>query len=736
LQVTLVQEVDVPWGRKGRTGTQSRELPLKPVKGKGQVEVPFAAPVEGMLTGSAYVQAALLPTQGDVAISTGRSESVSVGVRRRMDLAGDWQVTDVKVLEGDVPWRPKDWKMKPPPAAVKLPGPLPFETAFRGWVTLKREVSWPKLDDLRPCAVRIFGASDSALVRVNGSQVGETASSDEIAVLTHWFEFHSPNEFKGEQNEQKRLLLIASGTEHPVTMPLAKALLAPGKAEIEMVIRGTSGGLWSTPIIPYGILNDFSLELAPAVRIRSVTFDTSKPGDQRRFSFRLALSNETGERFTGQVRAVYGEYAGDFPYTGLCAAVATADQPVTLPPGESTVEVLRDETPRFATCRATFLLLGRGDRLLDAAEQDYHPVTVEIRNRRDLYLNNERFIFKGQGSWATDPSNRFQMKIKGGNGFRGHSSSPSRYVPGFTSEAEFINERLKHGLLTSAGGALLASCEKCTFWNPKDTSNIEKAVRTITRKLAQCPGITDWEATNELHGEPPEARVAILNAFHKYDPYHRPVLATKGSGEWEAEAHEGKVDGVDIVGCQYLLSKEAIDSVTAAITEQPIMSTEVNFFDGNLYNEQRVFEVWLNKGLCGSLLFDYSGGGLSQPVPMLPPEAYDRGFAERYLSEPLRTLYHDLVASAARQADGQIAITVGNRMPYTLRKPALMVRSCGQMDLQDLEPGDTVSVLLPLGRAGLVQNRAVIRAEYTTHCGLKHFVILTPQVSDAPKGGK
>ena len=39
--------------------------------------------------------------------------------------------------------------------------------------------------------------------------------------------------------------------------------------------------------------------------------------------------------------------------------------------------------------------------------------------------------------------------------------------------------------------------------------------------------LTTFDTLSELHGEPPEARVAILNAFHQYDPYHRPVLATK-----------------------------------------------------------------------------------------------------------------------------------------------------------------------------------------------------------------
>ena len=40
------------------------------------------------------------------------------------------------------------------------------------------------------------------------------------------------------------------------------------------------------------------------------------------------------------------------------------------------------------------------------------------------------------------------------------------------------------------------------------------------------------------------------------------------------------------------------------------MSTEVNWYDMKLYNDKRMYEMWLDKGLCGSLLFDYSGRGL------------------------------------------------------------------------------------------------------------------------------
>ena len=306
------------------------------------------------------------------------------------------------------------------------------------------------------------------------------------------------------------------------------------------------------------------------------------------------------------------------------------------------------------------------------------------------------------------------------------------------SEAACIDDRLRDGLLTSAGSALLASCEKCTFWDPKDTSNIHKAVGSIVRRMGACPGILEWEATNELHGEPEEARVAILEAFHKLDPYHRPVMATKGSGEWEAEAHDGRVAGVDIVGCQYLMSREAVDSVTAAITEQPVMSTEVNWNDMGLYDGHRLYEVWLEKGVCGSLLFDYSGRALDTPLSPAATTEPDHQLLSGHSAAAIRALYQDLVATAVRQPDGRVLLTVGNRMPYSLRSPVLTVRGVGQFKSRDLAPGDAVTIRLPAVQSPQVREPVVIRSEYTTHGGLKCLQILSPTVVAGPvdEGGK
>jgi hypothetical protein len=276
--------------------------------------------------------------------------------------------------------------------------------------------------------------------------------------------------------------------------------------------------------------------------------------------------------------------------------------------------------------------------------------------------------------------------------------------------------------------------EKCVFFNPNDTSNIDKAVKKWIADIGDCPGVTMWEATNELHGEPEEARIAMLEAFHKFDPYHRPVFATKGSGEWEAEARDGRVKGVDIVGCQYLLTKEGVDSITAAVTEQPIMSTEVNWNDIS-FSRDGLWQYWLDKGVAGSLLFDYSGRALDQPAPTVPPPDTDP--LGMLIKRSHRDMYQDLVATAAQQPDGKVVVRVGNQMPYALHGLSVRVRYVGKFALPDLEPGAAVSVVLTSDHAPQPKEPAVLRAEYTTHGGLPHIALQTPIVAPVPvvKGG-
>jgi len=709
LRVSVIRQTDIP-----ASATTTNVIIDQPATG----DVTFELDSAGMLAGTLQMQATV--TGGSFAVSA----PVSVGIRQRLSLAGEWTVTKVEPLELEGSRRPKDWKQPAFDKPVKLPGALTSDPWFRGWVTVKRELPTPVAGELRPRAVKLSGVSNSALVRINDAVVGEVQPETELdCELSHWSEFHS--QFKGDANKRKRLLTGDAVVLPPLTLVLPKAVTGP--LTVELTIRGTSGAMRPKP--PYGIFGDLHLELLPPVFVKAVTFDTEKLGEKRRFKFQVTLVNESGAAFKGKLRTVYGRYLGELPYTGACPAYATADQEVSLPVGETTVEVDRDELPRFDTCRAMFMVLGKGDQVLDAAPQDFHTVVLEIRDRRDLYLNNERFIVKAQGSSGLDANSRFNLRVNGVNAFRGQATISSKQFPGLLSEVEAIDERYREGLLTSAGSALLASCERCVFWNPQDTGNITRAAQKVIRELGQCPGIFEWEVTNELYGEPDEARIAIQTAFHKFDPYHRPVLATKGGGEWEAVARDGRVPGVDIVGCQYLLSEEGVHSVTAAVTEQPLMCTEVNWNDTMLM-EHNMWETWLNNGLAGALLFDYSGHATAQPVPLIPPET-DR--SSGVFLQKNRQLFQDIVPTARRQADGSVRLTLANRMPYRLENLKLYLRDLGAVPLPALAPGDAANVVLAPAQAPAGKEPVVARAEYTTHAGLRHLAILTPAVEGGAK---
>ena len=71
-----------------------------------------------------------------------------------------------------------------------------------------------------------------------------------------------------------------------------------------MRIRGTSGMFRPRPVM--GVLGDLHLELTPPVYVKDISFDTDKPGENRRFKFQLQIDNETGSEFRGTLRSVYG----------------------------------------------------------------------------------------------------------------------------------------------------------------------------------------------------------------------------------------------------------------------------------------------------------------------------------------------------------------------------------------------------------------------------------------------
>ena len=114
IRVTVIRDVDVPSERTARAGRHAEEVLARPVKGGGgPVAVPFRIETGGMLTGALRVKAKLLTEKGTLPPSVAWSVPVTVGVRRRVSLAGDWQVLSVKPLGVQIRGRPRDWKLPP-----------------------------------------------------------------------------------------------------------------------------------------------------------------------------------------------------------------------------------------------------------------------------------------------------------------------------------------------------------------------------------------------------------------------------------------------------------------------------------------------------------------------------------------------------------------------------------------------------------------------------------------------
>jgi hypothetical protein len=721
LSIIAERHVDVP--RAAGAGSVAKTpLHEEKLSGNGPHSIPFKCDVSQIVLGSVRFQVKVTNQTGEE-LALAWSRPVQIGVRRTHSLAGTWKVVSSEFM----PFAPDAQKsLKSLGDEVQLPGPISDPRTFRGWVTVTHSAKLPDAGDWSYRYLRTEGVADGLVATVNGQALPELGAVERMDTLSHWAEFHS--NFKGQEMRQS-LLMTAFGHVLPAaSIALAKAVPA-GPAEVALRVRCTSDRQ------AHGILGDFRLEATGPVHVSHVEFDTEKPGADRRFIFSVQVNNETGRVFAGKLRTVYGQYQGATPYTGDCPAYAESTQELRLEPGVQTVRVLRDESPRFATCRAAFIVADGNGRILDAQTQDFHTVTMEIRDRRDLYLNNERFIVKAQGSEASDPNGAANLHAMGGNAYRGNAPSASRRYPGLLSWTDLADQRMGVGLLT-AGGPLLASCEPCLFWNPEDKSNIARAVDMEIGSRVQCPGIILWEATNELHGDRPEARVAILEAIHRADPYHRPVFATKATGEWEAESVDGRIAGVDIVGCQYMQSHEALDAVLASARDQPVMITEVNWNDAGFHTDH-LWPGFLNKGLCGALWFDYSGRMLNQPLMAIPPsrvtprESYDTILVEH------RELYQDLAAKAQRLPDQRVKISLGNVMPYALHAMKISIETVGTFALPDLPPGAQASIIIEPGLELPVQDgRLAVRADFTTHSGLPHHQILVPAIAAAPLPAK
>ena len=718
LNVTAIVETYVP-ARGIKDAVATKIVPLLAREFSADASVPVSFATKDMLAGRVRFNAKLA-VNGTIVADT-LTDWMEVGVRERLSLAGDWKVLSATPFPVDISRH--GFKSAPPdpmPQTMALPT-LFSKTAFknwRGWISLGRDVAWESKDK-SPGRLVAEKVADNIVVKIGGNKIAEMVTDAELAsFLSHWPYFHGERltpEVSGREDKNRLIELICDRQIIPVFhAPLPD--IKGNSVGLEIELRGTSG-LFSHA--EHGIHGRLFLEMLPKAHFTEVSFETEKPDERRLFIFSLDVANATSRPFRGKVRTVYGEYADKVPYTGACPPYAEEFHDVNIPAGGGKIEIRHYEVPRFATCRASFLLMD-GSAVVDEITRDYHTVTVEIRNRRDMFLNNERFFVKGRGSYDTTPNQRWQMRLNNVNMRRGMGGG-----------ADWVNKVYAEGLLHDTG-PFLGSCEKCTFWNPDDTGNIERAVWSMLRVMRDCPGIIQWEAFNELYGETEETRLAVYDAIKRMDPYKRPIVMTKGGGEWEAEAKEGRVLGTDIIGVQYLGSREAIDGVTATITEQPIQSTEINWNDPALIGDS-LWDYGLDRGICGALLFDYSGCSTDQPGTDVPPDRRD-DWDWGTIQKPHRAMYQDMTVTAKTHPDGRLVILLVNRMPFTLRNLECRVLNGGAAQVAELATRQGFEIIVPASAAIHREHDgtyAIVHAVYTTHGGLPHEVVLHAKVEPA-----
>ena len=289
LRVSATRDVEV--ASAPDTATAQREpTASRSVEGAGGSEVPFSVSTRGILSGGVRVKAELLAEEGKEAavLSAAWGAQVRVGVRRRVDLAGDWKPVEVEEWTALTHRPPQGWTL-PQPEAVRLPGSLDaaFTEHFRGWVTLRRRVAWEAPPGLAPRFLLATGVQDGVLVSLNGAEVGEARSEKDIeCTLTHWLEFHGKSRLGANNTKRNRNLMKDLDVLPLVAWPLAGALPAEGEAEVELRVRGTSSVFRRKPA--YGIHGNLCLELAPAVHIRGVTFAPGAPMALRQAPYKPA----------------------------------------------------------------------------------------------------------------------------------------------------------------------------------------------------------------------------------------------------------------------------------------------------------------------------------------------------------------------------------------------------------------------------------------------------------------
>ncbi|HWE03579.1 MAG TPA: hypothetical protein VG326_14335 [Tepidisphaeraceae bacterium] len=121
LRVTEFRQVDVSASATLKAGASSQVISMRPLGADGQIA--FLVKAGDMLVGNVRILAEIVHGDGASPLAADWSDPITVGIRNRVSLAGQWNGVAVEPYVYPDTHRPKGWK-PPEIQDVMLPGAL------------------------------------------------------------------------------------------------------------------------------------------------------------------------------------------------------------------------------------------------------------------------------------------------------------------------------------------------------------------------------------------------------------------------------------------------------------------------------------------------------------------------------------------------------------------------------------------------------------------------------------
>ncbi|MEK6793569.1 MAG: carbohydrate binding domain-containing protein [Spirochaetota bacterium] len=632
------------------------------------------------------------------------SALLTAAPRTVIDLGGDWKfntkddLSFAKERTDDASWK-----------TVRFPG-FWQEQGFAdsGHVWARRTVS---VSGALPAELVIDGLYDEAEVFVNGKRAGKVRGS--IGMMANLFPI-----------PEARRIDVSGLFRTGENVIAIRFFDNPTRSE------------WIWRNFPYpsakglaGIEKGISLECAQGVFIRLVDIRVAEKGMvESAYRFGVTCVNRTGKTVNAAISLT---------------AAGEQKKSVSIAAGTSRIDLAVKSRNGFG--KKSYAVSLASDAGNDSADGTWHTVIIEPKNGK-IYLNGEEFIVKGLNGHLLWPEPIAADLIELLMDMNVNLVRPPQGNHLWFKDYDQFQSVMVFPVVSGN-----FSCKEIADWTkpvPKKTYTFEEsATNEIADYIASAslsPMIFGWNTANEIEtGNKPEreeALVALLKTMRDYvrrdDGYERPAIYANLM--MESQRITG---GQDVIGYNHYIDPDSFDfaKVKAVSGNTPFVYSETdcpslywklpywNNIPFHIPYQEKTFKKMLAAGGSGTMLysglFDYYERhvGVLSGVWQKP----DLTLANMKINEEyrdfVRYLYRDFdhaVVSGAWAKGSAAVIRIVNIMPYALKGFTLISGDNASKPV-DIAPGAKTEIALTAGTKR-------VRAEFTTHGGLKHATSFVP----------